>query len=49
MHNSNASCYTCEYSKYDRDAKAWCCSNENSENYGLPTEYAEFCEDYEEE
>ena len=25
----------------------WTCGNEESENYGLPTEYSDKCEDYE--
>lgn len=32
-------CGNCLYNRYDRDAGEFTCSNECSDNYGLPTGY----------
>lgn len=36
-------CGNCKYHKYIDDE--WVCDNEESENYGLETEYADGCVD----
>lgn len=38
-------CGLCEYSKY-ADGEFWCC-NEESDLYGLETDYSECCTEYE--
>ena len=39
-------CGTCIYNK--KNDSDFCCSNEESESYGLSTMYDDCCEDYEE-
>lgn len=44
-------CGTCKYNKRDflkPQTKEFCCGNEESENYSVPTFYNETCNDYEE-
>ena len=37
-------CGTCQYSRWDRDEQDYICTNEDSDNYGLPTTYGDSCE-----
>lgn len=41
-------CGTCLYSCFDKEVRDYVCTNENSENYGVPTCYRETCDSYEE-
>lgn len=47
-------CGNCKYNKRDfskpqnRGYAEFCCGNENSEFYGVPTSYDDSCDDYEE-
>lgn len=43
-------CGTCEHHKVllINHSDEWCCSNEESENYMLETDYGDCCIDYEE-
>lgn len=47
-------CGTCKYNKRDFSKPQnsgyaeFCCGNEDSDNYGLPTMYDDTCDDYEE-
>lgn len=40
-------CEDCKYRGYDREKKEWYCNNQESENYGLLIEYADGCEEWE--
>lgn len=40
-------CGNCKYSHYDKEEQDFVCTNEDSENYGLPTMYNDSCEQYE--
>ena len=37
-------CGTCQYSCWNRDEQDYICTNEESDNYGLPTTYGDSCE-----
>lgn len=39
-------CGNCEFSKYDRLEREFICKCEESENYSLPTEYRDSCEEF---
>lgn len=39
-------CGNCNFCIPDGDGE-WSCNNEDSENYGLPTEYKGICEEHE--
>lgn len=42
-------CGNCEFNKrsYDGNCNAeFCCNNEESEMYGVPTMYSDWCEEY---
>ena len=42
-------CGKCKYhTPPESQTDDWTCDNEESDNYGLPTEYSDSCEDYEE-
>ena len=41
----NQCCGTCSYHEYF--TVEWCCDNEESEAYGLETEFNDCCEEYE--
>lgn len=37
-------CGNCRFNTYSDNE--WCCGNEESDNYGVPTMYDDSCEDY---
>lgn len=39
-------CGNCEFSKYDKAEREFICKCEESENYALPTEYRDSCEEF---
>lgn len=39
-------CGKCEFNKYDRENKEFSCNCDESEMYGLPTEYRDCCEEF---
>lgn len=47
-------CGTCRFNRRDytkpkhKGAAEYCCGNEDSENYGIPTGYCDTCDDWEE-
>ncbi len=44
-------CGTCKHNRRQRDGHCnaeFCCNNEDSEYYGVPTEYSDTCEEWEE-
>ena len=41
-------CGNCKYNEYNQDTELFVCDNEESEMYGLETDYDDTCIDYEE-
>ena len=41
-------CGTCKHSRYYWIDREYCCMNEDSDNFALPTEYNDGCEEWEE-
>ncbi|WP_154473994.1 hypothetical protein [Clostridium porci] len=47
-------CGTCRFNRRDRVKPGhkghaeYCCGNEDNDNYGIPTLYGDYCEDWEE-
>lgn len=44
-------CGTCQHHKLEEtetESTEWMCCNENSENFGAWTDFADYCEDWEE-
>ena len=42
-------CGTCKHSVLDGESNEWVCNNDESERYGEYTEYADSCEEWEDE